>query len=100
MTPDRDLFEPITYENIHELEPGEWIWDDKQTARREHRMTLDPKSIVEPMGFRQIHILDFEMSKPFMLSRFDGFHTGYEWVFFEPGRFYKFKKKKGRGKKK
>lgn len=94
-----DLFELITHENIHELQPGEWIWDNKIEARRAHKRSLYNESVLEPIGFRQVHILDLEthpMTKPFMLSSIDniGFGNGNAWVFFEPNRFYKFKKEK------
>lgn len=92
-----NLLEEITYENLHELHPGEWIWDSKRHARRAHKATIYIDSIVEPIGFRQVHILDLKMfptysSKPFMLSSIDnsGFGRGTEWVHFEEGRFYKF----------
>ena len=29
-----NLLEPITYENLHELHPGEWIWDDEKGPQR------------------------------------------------------------------
>lgn len=92
-----NLLEPITYENLHELHPGEWIWDSKLYARRAHKKTIYNESIVEPIGFRQVHILDLKdfprfSSKPFMLTSIDnfGFGRGNEWVHFEHGRFYKF----------
>ena len=92
-----NLLEPITYENLHELHPGEWIWDDEKHARRAHKATIYNESVVEPIGFRQIHILDLKnfpmySSKPFMLSSIDniGFGRGTEWVYFKEGRFYKF----------
>lgn len=99
MSPNMDLFEPITYENIRELKPGEWIWDSKTISRREHSRTLWPEAIEEPIGFRQIHILDRKdfprfSSKPFMLSDIDSSHGGYTWTYFELGRFYKFRKEK------
>lgn len=92
-----NLLEPITYENIHELHPGEWIWDSKIYARRAHRKSIYIESVAEPIGFRQVHILDIQdfpafSTKPFMLSSIDniGFGRGTEWVYFEEGRFYKF----------
>lgn len=99
--PNPDIFEPITYDTLHELVPGEWIWDNKLTERREHKRSLDNATVTEPIGFRQIDILDLDLypqysSKPFMLSgaAYSGNHTGLEWVYFELGRFYKFKKEK------
>lgn len=97
MTIDMSLFEPITRNNIHELEPGEWIWDNAQINRREHRRSLWPESIVEPIGFRQIHIIDpssIPMSKPFMLSTIDGRHHYYSWEYFSENRYYRFKRRK------
>lgn len=89
---------PITRENIYTLKAGDWIWDDKLIERREHRLTLRPESITEPIGFRQIHILDLNgfhswNTKPFMLSQFDNGHDGYTWVYFEENRFYMCKRK-------
>ena len=89
---------PVTPENIFSLKPGGWIWDDKLTERRKHERSLDYDSVVEPTGFRQIHILDLTNfgtifnSKPFMLSTIDGYHKS-EWVAFEEKRFYMLKRK-------
>ena len=101
--PDKiiNLLESITYENIKELSPCEWIWDNKQIEKCPHRRTLSSDStIFEAAGFRQIHILDLDnlkfSNKPFMLSlsanglRYRQFIS--EWVYFEEGRFYRFKK--------
>ena len=92
-----NLLEPITRDNLKELHPGEWIWDDKDHARRAHKASIYNESVVEPIGFRQIHVLDLKnyprfSSKPFMLSSIDniGFGRGDEWVYFEEKRFYKF----------
>ena len=100
------LFEPITYQNISELIPGEWIWDNKIESKLAHEVSMcQDKFILEPVGFRQVHILrldDFPMftSKPFMLStglflNKDGsIHCSsspYLWEYFEEGRFYRFK---------
>ena len=95
------FLEPITVDNIYELEPGEWIWDNKQIEKCPHRRTLSSdSSILEAAGLRQIHILDLGnlkfSNKPFMLSlsanglRYWQFIS--EWVYFEEGRFYRFKK--------
>ena len=86
---------PITRENIYALKPGDWIWDDKPIERRKHERSLYPETVIEPIGFRQIHILDLEgfhswNSKPFMLSDIDSNHPGPWWVYFEDGRFYRF----------
>ena len=112
--PDKfiNLLEPITYENIKELSPGEWIWDNKQIEKLPHIRTLFEKlphirtlsndsTIFEAAGFRQIHILDLYClrfsNKPFMLSlaanglRYQQFIS--EWVYFEEGRFYRFKRR-------
>ena len=101
--PDKiiNLLEPITHENIKELSPGEWIWDNKQIEKCPHRRTLSNDiTIFEAAGFRQIHILDLDnlkfSNKPFMLSlsanglRYRQFIS--EWVYFEEGRFFRFKK--------
>ena len=100
--PDKfiNLLEPITHENIKELSPGEWIWDNKQIEKLPHIRTLSSDSTIsEAAGFRQIHILDLDnlkFSNPFMLSssanglRYRQFIS--EWVNFEEGRFYRFKK--------
>lgn len=93
-----DILELITFENLHELKPGEWIWDNKIITRRAHKRSIYCESVQEPTGFRQIHILDIESIptlKPFMLSNIDniGFGSGSEWVHFEINRFYKFKNK-------
>ena len=85
---------PITRENIYTLKAGDWIWDDKPIERREHRRSLSSETITEPIGFRQIHILDLDgfhswNSKPFMLSDIDSNHpSGYSWTYFEENRFY------------
>lgn len=95
----RSLLEPITFENISSLKPGDWIWDNKEKARRAHVRSLGDERITEPIGFRQIHILDLDLfptynSNPFMLSDIDNkIIVGPTWVFFEEGRFFKFKKK-------
>lgn len=86
---------PITRENIYTLKPGDWIWDDKLIERREHKRSLYDEKITEPIGFRQIHILDLEdfaagwVTKPFMLSDIDSDRSGYRWVYFEENRFYR-----------
>lgn len=94
-----NFLEPITHENIYDLEPGEWIWDNKSVTRRVHERCLDDKIITEPIGFRQIDILDLAgfsviNTHPFMLSSIDDIRglRGYRWEYFEPGRFYRFKK--------
>lgn len=94
-----DLLELITKENIYELQPGDWIWDNKLIERRAHKRTLSNETITEPIGFRQIHILDIDTryglvySKPFMLSNnHDSWYQGSNWEIFELNRYYKFKK--------
>lgn len=89
-----NLLEPITYENLNTLEPGDWIWDDKKVERIAHKRQLGDERIVESVGFRLIHILDLKdfpsySSKPFSLSTIDSY--GYEWTYFELNRFYKIK---------
>lgn len=99
MTPNPDLLELITYENIVDLNPGDWIWDSHLVVRHAHERTLEYKTIQEPAGFRQIHIIDLKpypgfSSKPFMLSTVDRINhhdSSYVWVYFEENRFYKFK---------
>lgn len=93
-----NLLEPITYDNIQELNPGEWIWDNKTLSRDIHDRSLCQETITEPVGFRQIHIMDKDDVKhfkaygtpPFMLSDID-YSSGNKWVYFEEGRFYRFK---------
>lgn len=86
---------PITLENLYSLQPGEWIWDNKQVKRRVHKRNLNGETIYEPAGFRQIDILDLDLfprwsSTPFMLSEIDSGRSS--WVYFEEGRFYMFKR--------
>lgn len=97
------LFEPITSENIYALKPGDWIWDNKEIVRREHKRTLsvEKPTVEEPIGFRQIDILDLKYfgtlwnDKPFMLTDIDNRFSSdpRNWVRFEEGRFYMFKRK-------
>lgn len=97
----KTIMEPITYENINELEPGDWIWDNIPVEKRAHERTpinrIEDVRITEPYGFRQIHILEDEpelSNSPFQLSTVASpSPIAYEWVFFEDGkdRFYKFK---------
>ena len=95
------LVEQIRYQNISELIPGEWIWDNKIESKLAHEVSMyHDKFILEPVGFRQVHILrldDFPMftSKPFMLSKNNDIHYStnhYVWEYFEEERFYRFKK--------
>ena len=90
------FLEPITVDNIYELEPGEWIWDNCLVTRLVHERCLDKKITKEPIGFRQIDILNLKSFgvfniHPFMLSSIDNIR-GSSWEYFEPGRFYRFKK--------
>jgi hypothetical protein len=89
--------EPITPENIHELTPGEWIWDNETISRRDHKRQIGDDRVTEPIGFRQIHILDADENRywmqPFMLSTIDS-RDSHVWEHLEPNRFYKFKKEK------
>lgn len=92
-----DIFEPITNENLSELVPGEWIWDNQNTRRRLHEKKLHAELIEEPAGFRQIAILDLDLypkysRHPFMLSTIDKYNSNTEWCPFEPDRYFKFKK--------
>ena len=91
-----EFLEPITAENLSELSPGEWIWDNSSVLRRVHNYDLSENLITEPAGFRQIHILDTKEfykfgNKPFMLTSLRS--NGYEWVYFIEDRFYRFKRK-------
>lgn len=87
---------PITMNNIHELKPGDWIWDDKKVERARHAQCLDGSVIFEPCGFRIIHILRLDRSvydnKLFMLSDIDRGSISYTWEYFEEGRFFMFEK--------
>lgn len=97
---DMSLFELITRENIYTLKPGEWIWDSKTIERPEHARSLNKKTVVEPIGFRQIDILDLKdfgtifNNQPFMLTDLDHKFSRdpRSWVYWEDGRFYRFKK--------
>lgn len=95
MTTIPSIFEPITIDNLHELQPGEWIWDNRIITRRAHKRSIYGETVDEPIGFRQIHILDIDSIpylKPFMLSNIDDRHGYSSWVNLEDGRFYKFRK--------
>ena len=91
-----DILEPITEDNIRDLKPGDWIWDNQTIIRDEHRASLWPNKITEPIGFRQVDILDISnlhwSGKPFMLSHANDGSSGCEWVHFQRDRFFKFKK--------
>lgn len=94
------ILEPITRDNLNELKPGEWIWDDKIVKRRPHEATLGDETIMEPIGFRQITILDLKLyprwsSTPFRLSDVEGldFDARSAWTYFEEGRFFMIKRK-------
>ena len=89
------FLEPITYENICELEPGEWIWDSKIIERDIHERNLTFETIEEPIGFRQIDILNLSgfgvfNCRPFALSNV--YKKGSTWEYFTENRFYRFKK--------
>lgn len=95
-----NLFEPITAETLKDLKPGEWIWDNEKIFRSEHKRTLNADTVIEPKGFRQIHIIDLKdfprfSSKPFMLSAVAGSYRdgGYVWTYFEENRFYRLKER-------
>ena len=88
------VLEPITAENLSELRPGEWIWDNNRVSKIAHKRSLKQEKIFEPVGFRQIHILDLAeyprfTDKPFMLS--DVYRGKNTWERFVEGRFFKFK---------
>ncbi len=91
-----DILEPITLDNLSELKEGDWIWDNKDTYRRIHGRSLSNLQTFEPIGFRQIDILDIQSFKSyggklFMLSDIDAYRSNRTWTYFELGRFYKFK---------
>jgi len=93
-----NLLEPVTYDNIHTLKSGEWIWDNKIVKRRAHDRSLNRTTISEPIGFRLVDAIDLKdfsnfTNKRFMLSDIDSSHGGFNWTFFENGRFFMF----GRG---
>ena len=93
-----ELLEPITRDDICDLEEGEWIWDNKLHFHRAFGRNIERREIRIPIGFREIQILDTELyprysSKPFMLSGSN--HNGKggcEWVHFEEGRFFRLRK--------
>lgn len=87
-----DILEPITYENITELKGGDWIWDNKTIERRAHKYGLGDDVVMEPIGFRKLHLIDLKWSNQMMLSSFDKLRSGYFWEYFELGRFYRFRK--------
>jgi hypothetical protein len=96
--PDMNLFEVITTQNITELRPGEWIWDSELIERNAHERSLTSRKISEPIGFRQIRLLDLKdaggyYTKPFVLSSSDDNVQDF-WTCFVPNQFYKFKKEK------
>lgn len=94
------FMEPITEENIGELKPGDWIWDNRIIIRKEHKRSMgNYETIIEPVGFRQIDILDTDglgrwTWMPFMLSTIDYDTTRREWVYFSEGRFFRFRREK------
>lgn len=92
-----NLLEPITRKNIHELKPGEWIWDNWHVYRMGHTRESMYAHVPERIGFRMISLLDlkyFEYSnKPFMLTDVDDGRTGGVWPTFKEDRFYRFKRK-------
>lgn len=94
-----ELLEPITRDDICDLEEGEWIWDDKRYSRKLFGRHLDRgERISVPIGFRQIEILDLDLysrwsGKLFMLSGSEYRNGGRsEWVHFEEGRFFRLRK--------
>lgn len=93
----REFLEPITESDVFDLKPGEWIWDNRNITRMRHKLSFRLiDTVTEPIGFRQIDILDLngfgtlENNRPFRLSCIDN-DVG-EWVCFSEGRFFKFKR--------
>jgi hypothetical protein len=89
-----NLLEPLTHEDVYKLKPGDWIWDNKFVERRVHRRSLFDEKMMEPIGFRLVHILDLEAftrysNKPFMLSNIDQYMRSYSWEPFIEGRYFK-----------
>lgn len=95
-----NVMEPITKDNIDDLRPGEWIWDNKRVKRPTHYLAMYPNTdgakfgTYEPIGFRQIHILDVPAiattRQIFKLST-NSAERAYTWEQFEENRFYKLK---------
>lgn len=90
-----NILEPITAENLKDLRPGEWIWDNKRIRKPAHQQSIWYKPIYEPFGFRQIHDLDLDafpsfLNTPFMLTRTFS-DKACNWEKFEEGRFFKFR---------
>ena len=90
-----NILEPITETDLYTLKPGEWIWDNKRVAKAVHKRTLSYQKTYEPIGFRQIHILDARnypkyTDKPFMLTNHLS-ETANVWEPFEEGRYFRFK---------
>ena len=89
------ILEPITAENLNELRPGEWIWDRQLIVKNAHKRTMRVETIIEPVGFRQIHILNVDdyprkTTKPFLLS--DSIQGGNFWTEFKEGIFFRIKR--------
>lgn len=93
-----EMMKPITRDNIDRLRLGEWIWDNHSIEKSKHGKKLGWDKIQEPIGFRQVHIIEDDpfirnhSSIVFMLS--DTYRGGYYWEYFEEGRFYMFRKEK------
>lgn len=100
-----NVMEPITKDNIDDLRPGEWIWDNKRVRRATHYHQMNDfasdgaksvcKDIYEPFGFRQIHILDtlggIVTGTPVFKLSTNSSDRAYVWARFEENRYYKFK---------
>lgn len=93
-----DILEPITYDNLYELQEGEWIWDSKIVEKRDHGRHLNTPFIEEQIGFRQIQILDIDYfvkygGQTFMLTTSNNYKNNIRtWEYFEPGRYFRFKR--------
>lgn len=88
-----NILEPITENDLYSLRPGEWIWDNKRIAKAAHKRCLTYEKVYEPIGFRQIHIIESPKdlkyaSKPFMLSDHTS-NVANRWEPYEYGRYFR-----------
>lgn len=88
-----NILEPITEKDLYSLRPGEWIWDNKRIGKPAHKRSLKMEKVFEPIGFRQIHILDVydypkKTDKPFMLTDHISERAN-SWEPYEYGRYFR-----------